>query len=79
MANSGEIAELKNRVSTLESILNKANEKISSYYQNNSFESAVPRCDNADIDSGDVAWLLTSVALVLMMTIPGKSNNNCTL
>ena len=28
-------------------------------------------CFAAGIDSGDTAWILTSTALVLMMTIPG--------
>src|SRR5439155_13244242 len=38
--------------------------------------AALPPCDakvqeNCRPDSGDTAWMLTSVALVLMMTIPG--------
>ena len=33
---------------------------------------ATPRCyENCTPNSGDTAWMLTSVALVLMMTIPG--------
>ena len=39
-------------------------------------EAAAPSCDakmqiNCSPNSGDTAWMLTSVALVLMMTIPG--------
>ncbi len=39
-------------------------------------EAAAPACDakiqqNCSPNSGDTAWMLTSVALVLMMTIPG--------
>src|SRR5215468_10588502 len=39
-------------------------------------EPPVPSCDakmqiNCSPNSGDTAWMLTSVALVLMMTIPG--------
>ncbi|HEY5720152.1 MAG TPA: ammonia channel protein, partial [Gammaproteobacteria bacterium] len=32
---------------------------------------AVALADEATLDSGDTAWMLTSTALVLMMTIPG--------
>jgi len=34
-------------------------------------QSAAPAAAAPKIDSGDTAWMLTSVALVLMMTIPG--------
>src|SRR5262245_20835473 len=39
-------------------------------------EPPVPSCDakmqiNCSPNSGDTAWMMTSVALVLMMTIPG--------
>src|SRR5262245_59270643 len=33
--------------------------------------SAPSNITNAQINSGDTAWMLTSTALVLMMTIPG--------
>jgi Amt family ammonium transporter len=35
------------------------------------FADAAPANSNASPNSGDTAWMLTSVALVLMMTIPG--------
>ncbi len=34
-------------------------------------DAAVPAAEAAVLDSGDTAWMLTSTALVLMMTIPG--------
>ena len=34
-------------------------------------QSPAPVVAGAKLDSGDTAWMLTSTALVLMMTIPG--------
>jgi Amt family ammonium transporter len=43
------------------------------------FTSAAAFADDAKIDSGDTAWMLTSTALVLMMTIPGLALFYCGL
>lgn len=34
-------------------------------------EPAAPAEEEATLDTGDTAWILTSTALVLLMTIPG--------
>jgi len=61
------IIELENAVMELSSILHQTNRRLHQSVNT----SGTGRALQDSLNTGDTAWMLTSVALVLMMTVPG--------